>query len=377
MPVLALLLVSTNATPPNGEKQRRLRWRRARGVVPSLEGRAYIHPSELPGEFEKLLSSVPAPKSQRVNMRLLVGAATLLVAGSLSLYSTETSADATHPLEEHVAFSLAAIPHIGQDAATSSIQLTAERNGRLISGGAMIVGNGDVAVTTLRINRDDSVTGSTFETPRMKVRWMGFDRHLGLTYLHLSKPLQTTSIAEHREVEPVLVISPYFAAASKTPRFAYATTVLSDPRRTTNDGIVSYFTATSPTQLRGLTGSFAIDDSGDVVAMLAENGQWITSEYIARVASAWLAAPNCHGRLGISGIPAEGGGVLVTSVIPGPSFNKLEQGDVITALNEKSVDTMDGIVTELYATAGHTSMVSQFLRDQQPSFVVVRLACLS
>ena len=310
-------------------------------------------------------------------MWLLVGAALLLLVGSLSLYSTETSADATHPMEEHVAFSLAAIPHIGQDAATSSIQLTAERNGRLISGGAMIVGNGDVAVTTLQINRDASVTGSTFETPRMKVKWMGFDRHLGLTYFHLPSALQTTSIAEHREVEPVLVISPYFAATSKTPRFAYATTVLSDPRRTANDGIVSYLTASSPTQLRGLTGSFAINDSGDVVAMLAGNGQWITSEYIARVASAWLAAPNCHGRLGISGVPAEGGGVVVTTVSPGPSFNKLAPGDVITALNQKKIDTMDEIITELYATAGHTSMVVQFLRDQQPSFVVVRLACLS
>ena len=111
--------------------------------------------------------------------------------------------------------------------------------------------------------------------------------------------------------------------------------------------------------------------------MLARNGQWITAEYIARVATAWLAAPNCHGRLGISGVPDEGGGVRVTAVGRGPSFSKLAPGDVITALNEKSVDTMDGIVTELYATAGRTSMVVQFLRDQQPSFVVVRLACLS
>jgi len=280
-------------------------------------------------------------------------------------------------MDERVAFSLQAIPHVGQDAATSSIQLTSERDGHLISGGAMIVGNGDVAVTTLRFNSHASITGSTFTTPRMHVQWMGFDRHLGLTYLHLPCTLQTTAIAKHNAIEPVLVISPYFAASSRTPRFAYATTVLSDARRTTNDGIVSYLTATSPTQLRGLTGSFAIGDSGDVVAILSDNGQWITAEYISRVASAWLAAPNCHGHLGISGIPAEGGGVLVTAVARGPSFNKLAPGDVITALNEKSVDTMDGIVTELYATAGHTSMVIQFLRHQQPSFVVVRLDCLS
>ncbi len=336
-----------------------------------------MHPSELPGEFEKLLSSLPAPKSRRVNTALLTGAAVLLLVGSLSLYSTETSVDATHSMVEHVAFSLQAIPHVGQDAAARSIQLTTERDGRLVSGGALIVGNGDVVVTTLPIDRRDTVTGSTFQTPRMPVTWLGFDRHLGLTFLHLPHLLRTTTIAGHNAVESVLVISPYFAASSKTPRFAYATTVLSDPRRTTNDGIVSYLTATSPAQLHGLPGSFAIGDSGDVVAMLGENGQWITAEYISRVAAAWLAAPNCHARLGISGVPAEGGGVVVTAVPPGPSFNKLEPGDIITALNEKSVDTMDGIVTELYATAGHTSMVVQFLRDQQPSFVVVRLACLS
>jgi len=369
--------VSTNSAPPNGGKRRRLRWRRARGVIPPVEGRTYTHPSELPGEFEKLLSSVPAPKSRRVNAGLLTGATVLLFVGSLSLYSTETSVEPTRALAEHVAYSLQAIPRIGQDAATKSIQLTTERDGRLISGGAMIVGNGDVAVTTLHLTSHDSITGSTFNTPRMRVQWMGFDRHLGLTYLHLPLTLQATAIARHNEVEPVLVISPYFADSSRTPRFAYATTVLSDPRRTTSDGIVSYLTASSPTQLRGFTGSFAIGDSGDVVAMLSGSGQWITAEYISRVASAWLAAPNCHGHLGISGVPAEGGGVLVTAVTHGPSSNKLEPGDVITALNEKSVDTMDGIVTELYATAGHTSMVIQFLRYQQPSFVVVRLDCLS
>ncbi len=369
--------MSTNSAPPNGGQRRRLWWRRARGVVPPVEGRTYTHPSELPGEFEKLLSSVPAPKSRRVNAGLLTGATVLLFVGSLLLYSTETSVEPTRALAEHVAFSVQAIPRIGQDAATNSIQLTTERDGRLISGGAMIVGNGDVAVTTLHLNSHDSITGSTFNTPWMRVQWMGFDRHLGLTYLHLPLTLQATAIAQHNEVEPVLVISPYFADSSRTPRFAYATTVLSDPRRTTNDGIVSYLTASSPTQLRGFTGSFAIGDSGDVVAMLSGNGQWITAEYISRVASAWLAAPNCHGHLGISGVPAEGGGVLVTAVTHGPSSNKLEPGDVITALNEKSVDTMDGIVTELYATAGHTSMVIQFLRYQQPSFVVVRLDCLS
>lgn len=336
-----------------------------------------MHPSELPGEFEKLLSSVPAPKSRRLDAGLLTGATVLLLVGSLSLYSTETSVEPTRAMNEHVAFSLRAIPQVGQAAATNSIQITSERDGRLISGGAMIVGNGDIAVTTLHLNSHDSITGSTFKTPRMRVQWMGVDRHLGLTYLHLPCTLRATAIAKHNEVEPVLVISPYFASSSKTPRFAYATTVLSDPRRTSNDGIVSYLTATSPTQLQGFPGSFAIGDSGDVVAILSDTGQWITTEYISRVASAWLAAPKCHGHLGIIGVPAEGGGVLVTAVARGPSFNKLAPGDVITALNEKRVDTMDEIVTELYATAGRSSMVIQFLRHQQPSSVVVRLDCLS
>ena len=312
-----------------------------------------------------------------MNMMLLTGATVLLLLGSFSLHSTESTEKTTHALQEHVAFSLDAIPHVGQDAAISSIQLTSDSGGRLVSGAGIIVGNGDVAVTTLRMGAHDSITGSTLMQPRVKAQWMGFDRHLGLTYLHLSSTLDTTPIADHQAVESVLVISPFFAASSPTPRFAYATTVLSDPRRTTNDGIVSYLTSTVPDQLRGLTGSLAVDSAGNVVAMLASNGQWITAEYISRVASAWLAAPNCHGRLGISGVPAEGGGVVVTDVARGASFGKLQRGDVITALNEKRVDGVDAIVTELYATAGRTSMVVQFLREQRPSFVVVRLACLS
>jgi len=345
--------------------------------VPPLEGRAYIHPSELPGDFEQILSSVPAPQTRRTNFVLLSVATALLLVGSLTLYSTESPETPTHALQEHVAFSLEAIPHVGQNAATASIQLTSENGGRLVSGGGIIVGNGDVAVTTMRMSAHASITGSTFKQPRVKVQWMGFDRHLGLTYLHLSSTLDTTPIADHHVVESVLVIAPFFETSAKTPRFAYATTVLSDPRRTTNDGIVSYLTSTSPEGLQGPTGSLAIDDAGDVVAMLGDHGQWLTAEYISRVSLAWLAAPNCHGRLGISGVSAEGGGVVITDVARGPSFRKLQRGDVITALNEKSVDSMDGIVTELYATAGHTSMVIQFLRGQRPSFVVVQLGCLS
>lgn len=369
--------MDNEVSPSKGSRLRRIFRRRQRGVVPPVEGRTYIHPSELPGEFEKLLSSTPAPSGRRALPVLLVGTFVLLAAGSGILFASETSATKTQALPSHVATNLSAVPRVGQLAAKATIQLTSETDGHLVSGGAIIVGSGDVAVTTVRISPHSTITGSSLGAPRLAVRWLGYDRHLGLTYVQLPNAFANTPLAPHHAVESVLVISPYFSPKSKTPHFAYATTELSDPRRSTGDGIVSYLTATSPAGLHGLTGSVAVDTNGYVVAMLAANGQWETAEYIAKVATAWLAAPNCHGRLGIAGTPAEGGGVLVTNVPFGPSTNKLQRGDIITALNESRVDTMDQIVTDLYATPGRTSMVVQFLRHQEPSFVVVRLGCLS
>ena len=369
--------MDNEVSPPKGSRLRRIFRRRQRGVVPPVEGRTYIHPSELPGEFERLLSSTPAPSGRRIVPVLLVGALLLLAGGSGILYASETSAPETQALPSHVATDLSAIPRVGQSAAKSTIQLTSETDGHLVSGGAIIVGNGDVAVTTVRISPRATITGSSMGSPRIAVRWVGYDRHLGLTYVQLPRTFPVTPVATHHEIESVLAISPYFSAKSTTPHFAYATTQLSDPRRSIGDGIVSYLTATSPAGLHGLTGSVAVDEKGFVVAMLAANGQWETAEYITKVATAWLAAPNCHGRLGITGTAAEGGGVLVTNVPFGPSTNKLQKGDVVTALNESRVETMDQIVTDLYATPGRTSMVIQFLRHRQPSFVVVRLGCLS
>ncbi len=371
-----MLLVDNEVSPPTGGGRRR-RILRRRGVVPSVEGRTYLHPSELPGDFELLLTTAVEHRPRRFSASIMAVAVLLLGAGSATLIATNTKEPTTEALPAHVARSLLSVPSVGRSAANSLIQLSVNDHGHITATGAIIVGDGHVAVTTLAISKSASITGSTCEKPRVAATWLGRDSHVGLTYVHVRETLSTTSVAPQPATEPVLVISPYFNDHARTPRFAYANTVLSDPRFTTNDGIVSYLSATSPSSLHGITGAVAINDGGDVVAMLSSTGQWFTASYLTEVATAWLQSPNCHGRLGISGVSAEGGGVLVTAVARGPSSGVLRAGDVLSEINGQHIDSFDALTTLLYATPGHSHVRVTFLRHQVTHVAVVKLGCLS
>ena len=349
-------------------------WRARRGQVPPTEGRTYLHPSELPN-FDALISSPPEQRPRRFTVSLVGVASLALLVGSSLLYSTNRSEAKTTSLPAHTVTRVNDVPHLGRRAATSVIEIASLSNSHLQAAGAIIVGNGDTAVTTLDLARGSSVFAIDAGGRRDRGRVMGHDRHLGLTYVHLSRPHHVTSVADPIATMPVLALSPYMSSRSSKPLIAYASTVLSDPRRTNLNGIVGYLSATSPDSLHALSGSVAVADSGRVVAIYSGTAQWLAAGYVASVASAWLARSGCHGSLGITAVDAEGGGVSVSAVTSHSTAHVLHPGDVITALNQKPIGSLDELLADLYAMPGRIHVVIQYTRDSAPGFGVVRLGC--
>jgi len=366
--VLAVALVLVDNDVP------RRRWRRRTSKVPPREGRTFIHPSELPS-FSELTSSPPEPISRHFTSYLWGAAALALIAGSIVLASTQRAATITTAMPSHVVTSLEDVPQVGREAARSIVEITAESNGHLLGGGAIVVGDGRLAITTLAIAPSATITVVSAQQRHTTATWRGADVNLGLTYLALSTPHRVTKLGGLAATQPVLALTPYFSPASATPKIAFAQTVLSDPQRTSANGIASYLSATTPSELHGLTGSVAVDGSGHVVALYGRTGRWLSANYVAEVAMSWMARPGCHGRLGITGVTAAGGGVFVAAVHEGPSLEKLQRGDLITGINSQTIDSMDTLLSLLYTVPGHSPVVVHFTRHGLAGYTVVRLGC--
>jgi hypothetical protein len=303
------------------------------------------------------------------------GAGAVLLAGTLTLLGLQSSPVTTVAMPDHVARNLSDVPAVGREVARTSLELVVTNQGHLSTAAALVVDHGHVAVTTLRISPAATVTGSSRRTPRERASWLGYDAHLGLTFLRLSVPQVVTPLAALPASQSVLALSPYFQTSSVTPSIAYADTVLSDPRLATNDHVVSYLASSTPDQLHGLPGALAVNDRGRVVAVLGRNRQWYAADYVARVASSWLTTPNCHGRLGVLVTNAQGGGVLVTAVPAGPASGRLMPGDVIIGLQHADVDSVDRLTTTLFATPAHVPVRVTFVRHGATASTVVTLGC--
>ena len=306
---------------------------------------------------------------------LWAGAAVVLLAGSLLLASTERAATLTTPMPSHIVRSIEHVPNVGRNAVRSILELSAPMNGRPVGGGAIVVGNGTIAVSTVPFPVHSQVSITNAHRNFRNGYVLGKDEHLGLTYIALREPHSVTDLGSLAATQPVLALAPYFQPSSSEMSIAYSRTVLSDPQTTPADGIVSYLSATTPSSLHGLVGSVAVDGTGKVVALFGRNNRWISASYVASVALTWLAEPGCHGRLGVDVATAPGGGVAVLRVLSGPSKNLLRRDDVITAVNKRSVDSVDRLLSVLYTIPGRSPVVIRFTRDGAPKYTVIHLGC--
>jgi hypothetical protein len=294
-----------------------------------------------------------------------------LVFGSIGLYLTQSS---NPPATPHLAASLSQLPSVSQKAAADTVDLSISTPGHVDVVAAMVLPH-NLAVTTTQIPADALITGSTPGDVNFPVHWVGRDQVMGFSIVRLGRHVPALSFAPLPASKWVVAVSPILKSSTKPPQYAWANTILGDP---TSDatGVISYLSTKSDANLNSFVDAIAVNQGGEVVAVLSTGHLWYSAQFVARIAYIVATGRGCHASLGIVGSTAQGGGVMVSRVIPkSPAQWQLKKGDVITSLNGKSTDTFDALDTALYLTPAFTNAHVTFVRGSSVHHSVMTLAC--
>ncbi len=297
--------------------------------------------------------------------------AVALVVGSFGLYLTQSS---NPPATPHLAQSLAQLPASSRGAAADTVDLSIATPGHVEVVAAMVLSH-DLAVTTTQIPADARITGSTPGDVGFPVNWVGRDQVMGFSIVRLGRHVPALSFAPLPASKWVVAVSPILKSSTTPPQYHWANTILGDPKSDAT-GVISYLSTRSDANLSRFVDAIAINQNGQVVAVLSTNHLWYSAEFVARIAYIVATGRGCHASLGIVGLTAQGGGVTVSRVIPkSPAQWQLKKGDVITALNGKSTDTFDALDTALYLTPAFTVAHITFVRDSTVHHADMTLGC--
>jgi hypothetical protein len=298
--------------------------------------------------------------------------AVALVLGSFGLYLTQSS---NPPATPHLALTLDGLPASSRTAAADTVDLSISTPGGVVEVVAAMVLPHDLAVTTIQIPSDATITGSTPGDVDFPVHWVGRDQVMGFSIVRLGRHVPALSFAPLPASKWVVAVSPILKSSTKPPQYAWANTILGDPK-TDATGVISYLSTRSDANLSNFVDGIAINQKGQVVAVLSTDHLWYSAEFVARIAYIVATGRGCHASLGIVGSTAQGGGVAVTRVIPkSPAQYLLKKGDVITALNGKAIDTFDALGTALYLTPAFTVANVTFVRNATIHHADMTLAC--
>ena len=297
--------------------------------------------------------------------------AVALVVGSIGLYLTQSS---NPPATPHLAKTLGQLPANSRTAAADTVDLSIATPGHVDVVAAMVLPH-NLAVTTTQIPADARITGSTPGDVDFPVHWVGRDQVMGFSIVRLGRHVPPLSFAPLPASKWVVAVSPILRSSSKPPQYAWANTILGDPKSDAT-GVISYLSTKSDANLNRFGDAIAVDQSGQVVAVLSTDHLWYSAQFVARIAYIVATGRGCHASLGIVGLTAQGGGVAVSRVIPkSPAQWRLRKGDVITSLNGKSTETFDALDTALYLTPAFTVAHVTFVRNATVHHADMTLAC--
>jgi hypothetical protein len=297
--------------------------------------------------------------------------AVALVVGSAGLYLTQSS---NPPATPHQAQSISELPANSRTAAADTVDLSIATPGHVDVVVAMVLPH-NLAVTTTQIPADALITGSTPGDVNFPVHWVGRDQVMGFSIVRLGRHVPPMSFAPLPASKWVVAVSPILKSSTKPPKYEWANTILGDPKSDAT-GVISYLSTKSDANLNNFVDGIAVNQSGQVVAVLSTDHLWYSAQFVARIAYIVATGRGCHASLGIVGLTAQGGGVTVSRVIPkSPAQWQLKKGDVITALNGKPTETFDALDTALYLTPAFTVAHVTFVRDATVHHAVMTLAC--
>ncbi len=349
------------------------RTRREHPGPPPKGARNWIHPSELPS-FESLDASPLWQIQSRAARAIGVVMAVALIAGSAGLLIARNASSSETPLPAHIATTLSALPANSRVAALHTVSLTITTPGHVRVVAAMVLPH-DLAVTTTPIPQSALITGSISEHVNFKVTWVGRDKVMGFTIVRLGMRVPALSFAPLPASASVVAVSPILKSTTKSPQYAWADTVLGDPKVNAT-GVISYLSTTSDADTNGFVDAVAVNKSGRVVAVLSIDHLWYSAQFVARIAYIVATGRGCHSSLGIAGASAQGGGVVVRRAIPkSPAQWHFKRGDVITALNGKPTETFSALLTALYLTPAYSQAKVTFARDATIHHTVMTLGC--
>lgn len=297
--------------------------------------------------------------------------AVALVVGSASLYLTQSS---DPPATPHLAHSINQLPTNSRTAAADTVDLSIATPGHVDVIAAMVLPH-NLAVTTTRIPANALITGSTPGDVNFPVHWVGRDQVMGFSIVRLGRHVPALSFAPLPASKWVVAVSPILKSSTTAPQYAWANTILGDPKSDAT-GVISYLSTKSDANISGFVDAIAVDQSGQVVAVLSTDHLWYSAQFVARIAYIVATGRGCHASLGIVGLNAQGGGVTVSRVIPkSPAQWQLKKGDVITSLNGKQTETFDALDTALYLTPAFSVAHVTFIRDAAVHHADMTLAC--
>jgi len=297
--------------------------------------------------------------------------AVALVIGSAGLYLTQSS---DPPATPRLAQSLDQLPSNSRTPAAETVDLSISTPGHVEVAAAMVLPH-NLAVTTTQIPSDALITGSTPGDVNFPVHWVGRDQVMGFSIVRLGRHIPALSFAPLPASKWVVAVSPILKSSTKPPQYAWANTILGDPKSDAT-GVISYLSTRSDANLNDFVDAIAVNQSGQVVAVLSTDHLWYSAQFVARIAYIVATGRGCHASLGIVGLTAQGGGVTVTRVIPkSPAQWQLKKGDVITALNGKATETFDALDTALYLTPAFTVAHVTFVRNTAVHHADMTLAC--
>jgi len=297
--------------------------------------------------------------------------AVALVIGSVALYLTQSS---DPPATPRLAQTLNQLPSNSRTPAAETVELSISTPGHVAVAAAMVLPH-NLAVTTTQIPSDALITGSTPGHVDFPVHWVGRDQVMGFSIVRLGRHIPALSFAPLPASKWVVAVSPILKSSTKPPQYAWANTILGDPKSDAT-GVISYLSTKSDANLNSFLDAIAVNQNGQVVAVLSTNHLWYSAQFVARIAYIVATGRGCHASLGIVGFTAQGGGVAVSRVIPkSPAQWQLKKDDVITALNGEATETFDALDTALYLTPAFTVAHVTFVRNTAVHHAVMTLAC--
>ena len=335
-----------------------------------------MHPSELPS-FEALATTTSV-RTRSLSPRVIASLmAVLLVIGGVVLIVNRGASTPNGDLPAHLATTLSALPASSRVAAAHTVELSITVPGDVIHVAALVLPN-NLAVTTAAIPVNALIAGSTASKVDFPVTLVGRDSVMGFSIVHLSVPVPALKLDPMPSSTSVIAVAPILAPNSLTPEYGWSMTTLGDPSNNAQ-GVVRYLATKSDTSLSSYLDAIAVDAKGNVVAVLSSRHQWYAARFVAQVAEVVATGRGCHAELGITGKDEQGGGVLVTHVVPysAAAHANVVVGDVITGWDGAQLDTWDQLVSTLYLTPAYTSASLTFAWKSTVHHASVTLGCPS